>query len=139
MIPRLGVEGIVPRRALPPRYLLRDRDAIYGDGFTRRIAGLGMREHLIAPRVPWQNPFAERLIGSLRREFLDYFHVFNERHLRRLLRAAYYNTVRPHRALHNDGPRPRAVHPPALGSIVAIPLVASRITATSALICSLKS
>ena len=110
-----------------PRYLLRDRDAIYGAGFTRRIAGLGMRELLIAARAPWQNPFAECLIGSLRRECLDHFLVVNERHLRRLLHAyvAYYNTVRPHQALHNDSPRPRAVHPPALGTIVAIPLVAS--------------
>jgi len=109
-----------------PRYLLRDRDATYGGRFTRRIAGLGMRELLIAPHAPWQNPFAERFIGSIRRECLDNFIVFNERHLRRLLHAyvTYYNTVRPHQALHNDSPLPRAVHPPALGRIVAIPLVA---------------
>jgi putative transposase len=109
-----------------PKYLLRDRDAAYGAEFTHRIAGLGMRELLIAPRAPWQNPLAERLIGSVRRECLDHCIVVNERHLRRRLHAyvAYYNAVRPHQALHNDSPLPRAVHPPAVGSIVAIPLVA---------------
>src|SRR5467141_3137985 len=78
------------------RYLLRDRDTTYAATFTRRIAGLGIRELLITPRAPWQNPFAERLIGSIRRECLDNFIVFNERHLRRLLRGyvTYYNTVR---------------------------------------------
>src|SRR5437870_7213054 len=109
-----------------PTYVLRDRDAIYGDEFTRRIADMGIREVLIAPRAPWQNPFAERLIGSIRRECLDHVIVLNERHLRRLLRAylAYYNTTRPHQALCNDSPRPRDVHRPALGNVVAIPLVA---------------
>ena len=109
-----------------PKYVLRDRDAIYGDDFTGRIADMGIHEVLIAPGAPWQNPFAERLIGSIRRECLDHVIVLNERHLRRLLRAylAYYNTTRPHQALCNDSPLPRDVHPPALGNIVAIPLVA---------------
>jgi len=109
-----------------PKYLLRDRDTIYGDEFTRRIADMGIREVLIAPRAPWQNPFAERLIGSIRRECLDHVLVLNERHLRRLLRAylAYYNTTRPHQALRNDSPLPRDVHQPALGNVLAIPLVA---------------
>jgi putative transposase len=77
-------------------YLLRDRDAIYGDVFVRRLKGLGMSEVLIAPRAPWQNPFAERVIGSIRRECLDHVFVINERHLRRLLRryVAYYNATR---------------------------------------------
>src|SRR3989475_13217092 len=70
-----------------PTYVLRDRDAIYGDEFTRRIADMGIREVLIDPRAPWQNPLAERLIGSIRRECLDHVIVLNERHLRRLLRA----------------------------------------------------
>jgi len=108
-----------------PTYVLRDRDATYGDEFTRRIADMGIREVLIARRAPWQNPFAERLIGSIRRECLDHVIVLNERHLRRLLRAylAYYDTVRPHQALNNTSPLPRNVQPPTRGPIVAIPQV----------------
>jgi transposase InsO family protein len=73
---------------------------IYGDVFVRRVRGLGMSEVLIAPRAPWQNPFAERVIGSIRRECPDQVLVINERHLRRLLRRylAYYNATRPHHA-----------------------------------------
>jgi transposase InsO family protein len=94
-----------------PKYLRHDRDAIYGDVFVRRVKGLGMSEILIAPRAPWQNPFAERVIGSIRRESLDHVIVFNERHLRRLLRSylAYYNATRPDQALHNESPHPREV------------------------------
>jgi putative transposase len=107
------------------KYLLRDRDAIYGDVFVRRVKDLGMTELLIAPRAPWQNPFAERVIGSIRRECLDHVIVFNEAHLRRLLRSylAYYNATRPHEALHNESPHPREVQTPAGGRIVAIPQV----------------
>jgi len=108
-----------------PKYLLRDRDAIYGNVFVRRVKGLGMSETLIAPRAPWQNPFAERVIGSIRRECLDHVIVLNERHLRRLLRRylAYYNATRPHQSLHNDSPHRREVQTPAGGRIVAIPKV----------------
>jgi len=108
-----------------PKYLLRDRGAIYGDVFGRRVKGLGMSEILIAPRAPWQNPFAERVIGSIRRECLDDVIVINERHLRRLLRRylAYYNATRPHQALNNSSPYPREVQPPTDGRIVAIPQV----------------
>src|SRR5438128_6780528 len=108
-----------------PKYLLRDRDAIYGDVFVRRVEGLGISEILIAPRAPWQNPFAERVIGSIRRECLDHVIVFNEQHLRRLLRRylAYYNATRPHQSLPNARPHPRAVQTPAGGRIVAIPQV----------------
>jgi transposase InsO family protein len=108
-----------------PRYLVRDRDSIYGDAFHRRVDNLGIHQVLIAPHAPWQNPFAERVIGSIRRECLDHFIVLNERHLRRLLRAylAYYNTTRPHQALGNNSPHPREVQPAARGSIVALPLV----------------
>jgi putative transposase len=104
---------------------LRDRDAIYGDVFVRRARGLGIREILIAPRAPWQNPFAERVIGSIRRECLDHVIVLNERHLRRLLRTflAYYNATRPHQSLHNDSPHRREVQTPAGGRVVAIPQV----------------
>jgi transposase InsO family protein len=108
-----------------PRYLVRDRDSIYGDAFHRRVDNLGIHQVLIAAHAPWQNPFAERVIGSIRRECLDHFIVLNERHLRRLLRAylAYYNTTRPHQALGNNSPHPREVQPAARGSIVALPLV----------------
>lgn len=85
---------------------------------------MGIHEVLIAPRAPWQNPFAERVIGSIRRECLDHVIVFSERHLRRLLRSylAYYNATRPHQALHSDSPHSREVQPPA-GRIVATPQV----------------
>ena len=108
-----------------PKYLLRDRDAIYGDVFARRVKGLGIREVLIAPRAPWQNPFTERVIGSIRRECLDHVIAINERHLRRLLRSylAYYNATPPHQSLHNDSPHQREVQTPAGGRIVAIPQV----------------
>ena len=109
-----------------PRYLLRDRDAIYGHAFHRRVARMGMHQVLIAPHAPWQNPFAERVIGSIRRERLDHFIMLNERHLRRLLRAYlvyYYNTTRPHQAVGNNSPLPREVQPPAHGRIIAFPEV----------------
>src|SRR5437867_12746101 len=108
-----------------PKYLLRDRDAIYGDVFARRVNGMGIREILIAPRAPWQNPFAERVIGSIRRECLDHVIVLNERHLRRLLRSylVYYNVARPHQSLGNDSPRRREVQPVPSGLIVAVPEV----------------
>jgi len=108
-----------------PTYLLRDRDAIYGEAFARCVNAMEIRQVITAPRAPWQNPFAERVIGSIRRECLDHFIVLSETHYRRLLRAyvAYYNAVRPHQALDNTCPRPREVEPPALGRVVAIPQV----------------
>ena len=108
-----------------PKYLLRDRDAIYGEKFVRRIKGMGIREVLTAPRAPWQNPFVERVIGSIRRECLDHFLILNEAHLRRLLRGSrgYYNTARPHQSLDHNSPQPRVVEPPPRGRIVAIPHV----------------
>src|SRR5207237_2840995 len=79
-----------------PRYLLRDRDGIYGDEFRRRVKGIGIAEVLTAPRSPWQNPFVERVIGTIRRDVLDHIIVLNERHLRRRLRSyfRYYHTSR---------------------------------------------
>jgi hypothetical protein len=105
-----------------PKDLLRDRDTIDGDVFARRVKGLGMNEILIAPRALWQNPFAERVIGSIRRECLDHVIVINERHVRRLLRRyrAYDNATRPHQSLHNDSAHPHEVQKPAGGRIVAI-------------------
>jgi putative transposase len=108
-----------------PAYLLRDRDAIYGADFPRRVERLGIRQVVTAPCAPWQNPFAERVIGSMRRECLDLVIVLNERHLRRLLRTylAYYNVTRPHQSLGNDSPRRRAVRPVSSGHIVTVPEV----------------
>ena len=108
-----------------PRYLLRDRDAVYGECFTRCLANMGIREVIIAPKAPWQNPFVERVIGSIRRECLDHYLILNEAHLRRLLRGyiAYYNTARPHQSLDHNSPQPREVHPPELGRVVSIPQV----------------
>ena len=107
--------------ARPPAYLLRDRDGVYGDVFQRCCAALALRQILIAPQAPWQNPFAERVIGSIRHECLDHVVVLNERHLRRRLRAyqRYHNTARPHEALGNNSPGPRNVEPPERGPIVA--------------------
>lgn len=93
------------REAFPfdeaPRYLIRDRDGIYGEEVHRCLKGLGVEEVVTAPRSPWQNPFVERLIGSLRRECLDYVIVWDERHLRRILQSylAYYNSQRRHSSL----------------------------------------
>ena len=80
-----------------PRWLLRDRDAIYGDDFRHRVAGMGIDEVISGPSSPWQNPYAERLIGSIRRECLDHVVVLGERHLRRIL-TGYVRiiTVREH-------------------------------------------
>jgi putative transposase len=108
-----------------PKYLLRDRDAIYGEIFTRCVDTMGIRQVITAPRAPWQNPFVERVIGSIRRECLDHFLILNETHLYRLLRAyvAYYNAVRPHQALDNNSPQPRDIDPPPGGRIIAFPQV----------------
>jgi transposase InsO family protein len=82
-----------------PRYLVRDQDCIYGDVTTRRIRAMGIRDKPIAPAPPWQNGFAERLIGSIRRECVDHIVVWGEGHLRWILRsyARYYNNIRTHR------------------------------------------
>jgi putative transposase len=108
-----------------PAYLLRDRDAIYGPDFQHRVERMGIRQVVIAPRAPWQNPFAERVIGSLRRECLDLVIVLNERHLRLLLRTylAYYNVTRPRQSLDNDSPRRRVVRSVSSGPIVTVPEV----------------
>ena len=107
------------------RYLLRDRDAIYGDDWVEMTKGLGIEEVITAPRSPWQNPFVERLIGSVRRECLDHIIVWNERSLRRTLRSyfAYYQDSRTHLALAKDAPESRAVEKPERGRIIVIPQV----------------
>src|ERR1700737_2241487 len=94
-----------------PGYMIRDRDRIYGAVVTRRLRAMGIRDKPIAPASPWQNGFAERLIGSIRRECLDHVIVFGEIHLRRILKsyADYYNSARTHRSLHKDAPVSRPV------------------------------
>ena len=109
-----------------PRYLIRDRDGAYGEAFIRRLGAMGIRDRPITARSPWQNGYAERLIGSIRRDCLDHVVVFSERHLRHLLHSyqEYYNEVRTHLSLHKDAPVPRRilrvgrVHPvPILGGL----------------------
>src|ERR1700738_4292350 len=94
-----------------PRYMIRHRDRIYGAVVTRRVRAMASRDKPIAPASPWQNGFAERLIGSIRRECLDHIIVLGEEHLRRILKnyADYYNGVRTHRALNKDAPVSRQV------------------------------
>jgi hypothetical protein len=94
-----------------PRYMIRDRDRIYGPVVTRRLRAMGIRDRPIAPASPWQNGFAERLIGSIRRECLDHVIVLGELHLRRILKsyADYYNCDRTHRSLNKDAPVSRPV------------------------------
>jgi len=94
-----------------PQYLMRDRDRIYGTIVTRRLRAMGIRDKPIAPASPWQNGFAERLIGSIRRECVDHFVVLGEAHLRRILRAyaRYYNDIRTHWFLDKDAPVPRPI------------------------------
>src|SRR5256885_10551952 len=108
-----------------PRYLLRDRDGIYGGEFRRRVKGMLIAEVLTAPRSPWQNPFVERVIGTIRRELFDHVIVLNEGHLRRRLHSflRYYHGSRTHLALEKDAPEPRAVEPPAQGRVLALPQV----------------
>jgi putative transposase len=114
-----------PGDGTEPRYLLRDRDGAYGDAFRRVVRSIGIREILTAPQSPWQNPYAERVIGSIRRECLDHSIVLSESHLRRILReyVRYYNQSRPHLSLQRNAPIPRSVEPSALGAVVAVPQV----------------
>jgi len=107
----------------PPRYIIRDRDGAYGDAFLRRLGAMGIRDRPISARSPWQNGYAERLIGSIRRECLDHVVVFGERHLRHLLLAyqKYYNEVRTHLSLRKDAPIRREVR--KTGHIVPIPVL----------------
>ena len=107
----------------PPRYLLRDRDRLYGADFVRCVEGLGLEQKVIAPQSPWQNPMVERLIGSIRRECLDHVIVLSQHHLRRSLDCYfdYYHRDRAHRALDQDSPDSRPVEPPDLDNIVELP------------------
>ena len=106
-----------------PRHLIRDRDRIYGTIVTRRLRAMGIRDKPTAPASPWQNGFAEQLIGSIRRECVDHIIVLGEAHLRRILRAyaAYYNEIRTHRSLDKDAPVSRPVQ--RIGIISSRPIL----------------
>jgi transposase InsO family protein len=105
-----------------PRYLLRDRDGIYSTIFGDAARSLDIREVLTAAQSPWQNPYAKRLIGSIRRECLDHVIVFNETSLRRVLKEyfEYYERSRTHLSLEKDTPVPRMAQTPELGKVVEI-------------------
>ena len=109
----------------PPRYLLRDRDAIFGDAFRGQVRDMGIQEVLCTPRSPWQRAYVERVIGSIRRECLDHVIVFDESSLRRILRSYldYYHRSRTHLSLGKDSPEPRSIQPEQMGRVVALPQV----------------
>jgi transposase InsO family protein len=104
------------------RYLLRDRDQIFGAEFRRQVRDMQIQEVLLAPQSPWQRACVERVIGSIRRECLDHVIVFNEAGLHRTLSLyfSYYHRTRPHLSLEKDSPEPRALQPPELGPVVAV-------------------
>jgi transposase InsO family protein len=117
------------REAFPwdtaPQYLIRDRDGAYGQSFRSTVMAMGVEEVVTAPRSPWQNPYVERLIGSVRRECLNHVIVLNERHLRRILVSYldYYHRSRTHLSLGKDTPEGRSAQPGGTGKIVAFPQV----------------
>jgi transposase InsO family protein len=105
-----------------PRSLLRDRDRIYSAAFRQRVRHMGIKEVLTAPQSPWQNPYVERLIGSIRRECLDHVVVLHEQHLMRILTGYiyYYHRFRTHLSLAMDCPEARPTHPPRSGRVIAV-------------------
>ncbi len=98
---------------------------MYGAAFRTRLKAMGIQDVVTAPRSPWQNPFVERVIGSIRKECLEHVIVFNERHLRRILTSylAYYHDSRTHLSLKKDTPVPRPIQPGNAGEIIAFPQV----------------
>jgi len=117
------------REAFPwetaPRYLLRDRDRIFGLEFVNQVKAMGIKQVLSAPRSPWQRAYVERLIGTIRRECLDHMIIFSERCLYRHVQSFtdYYHRSRTHLALAKDSPEPRPIQTPDDGRIIAIPQV----------------
>jgi len=108
-----------------PRFLLRDRDSVCGDVFRRRVKGMGIEEVITAYRSPWQNPYCERVIGSIRRDCLDHMILFSEEGLRRIMAEyiCYYNESRAHMSLQGNSPIPREVEPPSKGRVISVPFV----------------
>jgi len=108
-----------------PRYLIRDRDKIYGNAFVKRVRTMRIEGVLIAPKSPWQHPYCERVIGSIRRECLDHCIILSEYHLYRILKdyTDYYNNCRNHLSLKKNSPEPRNIEKPEEGKVVSIPKV----------------
>lgn len=106
----------------PPRHLLRDRDSIYGTGFRKRVGNRGFEEVRLAPRSPWQSPYVERLIGTIRRECFDHVIVVSDRHLKRLLADdfGYDHRWRTHQSLEMDCPEPREVQSAEQGRVAEV-------------------
>ncbi len=100
-----------------PRYFLRDRDGVYGHEFISTVRSMRIQEVKIAPRSPWQNPYAERFVGTLRRDCLDHVIILRENHLCRIIREylADYHACRTHLSLDKDAPDPRMIEPPESG------------------------
>ena len=133
----------IGRPSIPPEQLLRAlivqslytvrSERLHGSDPRRTVQQMGVEEVLTAPRCPWQNPFVERVIGSLRRECLDHVIVLNERSLQRHLQRylAYYHDWRTHLSLEKDAPVPRVTQPPACGTIVSVHMSAVCITITN--------
>jgi len=107
------------------RFLLKDRDSIYGEEFRSRVKGMQLEEVIIAPHSPWQSPYVEMVIGTIRRECLDHLIILSEDHLRKVLRdfIRYYNNTRPHESLEKNSPIPRAIESDQEGPIISIPEV----------------
>ena len=107
------------------KYLLRDRDGKFGKEFIHRVESMGIKQVLISARSPWQNPYVERLIGSIRRECLDHTIIINEKRLRRVLKEyfKYYHESRTHLGLDKDCPKPRQIELPEFGTIESEPMV----------------
>lgn len=109
-----------------PKYLIRDNDKIYGFEFNKRIDSLGIKPVKTAFKSPWQNAYCERVIGTIRRDCTDHVIIFNEKHLKRVLRQyinEYYNVSRTHLSLGKDCPEPRDIETPEMGKIVEIPIL----------------
>jgi transposase InsO family protein len=108
-----------------PKYFIRDRAGTYGHDFQQRLRRMGIKEVVILSRLPWQNPFVERVIGSIRWECLDHVIVLGEAHLIRILSEYIdcYHTARPHQSLGQNAPLPRSIEPPEQGKVVAEPVL----------------
>ncbi len=108
-----------------PKYLIRDRDSIYGHTFQKKVKNMGIHEVVTAPKSPWQNPYVERLIGSIRQECLDHVIIFNQGHLHRILTSYcdYYLNTRTHLSLGKNSPNPRTIELRSIDRIIAFPKV----------------